>query len=523
MTFIKKIILSATCCLGFLISMGAQTVTWQHSPVWAEADVLTQGLLRVKNQGKYGLVRANGTQVVSCSYDLITEVSEGYCLFLNVDQGSYRVMGILDSSTGDIVTPKDDYKVDADWPYFSEGYLPVLNSKKKWGYLNTRGELAIPCKYNAAFPFAYGLAAVQFSDGYFGHIDTRQKISFGQGRLSANQFRFASTFVMMNGEPIALLALRNHFTARNLSGEEVELPKLALGMRPLFSHDMKGKDYSIDFNGAWQPTNITTRLQTIAGEGYPEPSAITPYVPSVTSALGSGGYDLRWNGRAFLAGQFESVMPLSDEYVLAKQSGSWGILRLFPYDNLTVEPLSSDVKYSHSGATPVQIRANIPPSLTGKPLSIKCKAGNHIMEAQWVNGNNYLLSVPSDQSVVMIETAADNVQYVPQPITMSFSFKRGFSISIPSTAKVNASSMATLHIAVSNSASTACEAADVLVDGSLRKTIGPMGPKERETVPITIRVNLEDEDFVSRTVTVEIREDGCPAIKSSQTVTFTRY
>lgn len=523
MTFIKKIILSATCCLGFLISMGAQTVTWQHSPVWAEADVLTQGLLRVKNQGKYGLVRANGTQVVSCSYDLITEVSEGYCLILNVEQGGYRVMGILDISTGDIVTPKDDYKVDADWPYFSEGLLPVANSKHKWGYLNTSGDLVIPCKYNAAFPFAYGLAAVQFSDGYFGHIDTRQNISFGQGNLKSNQFRFASSFVLMNGEPVALIALRNSFTARNLSGDEVPLPKLALGMRPRFAHTMTEKDYSIDFNGAWQPTKIITRSQTIIGEGYSKPSVITPSVPSVTSALGSGGYDLSWNGKAFLAGQFEAVMPLSHEYVLVKQSGSWGILQLFPYDNLTVEPLSSMVKFSHSGATPVHFRANIPTSLTGKALSIRCKAGNHIMEAQWENGNNYLLSVPTDQNTVMIETIVDNIQYVPQSITMQFSFSRGFSIGIPATAKVNASSMATLNITVSNTASSACDTVDVLVDGTLRKTIGPLAPKERDNIPVALRVNLEDEDFVSRTVTVEIQEEGCPPVKSSQTVTFTRH
>lgn len=523
MAFINKIILSATCCLGFLISLRAQTVTWQYRPVWSEVDVLNEELLRVRNQGKFGLVRIDGSQVVSCSYDLITEISEGYCLFLNVEQGGYRLKGILEVSTGDIVSLKDDYKVDADWPYFSEGLLPVLNSRQKWGYLNTRGELTIPCKYNAAFPFVYGLAAVQFSDGYFGHIDTRQITSLGRGQLGANQFRFASTFVMMNGAPVALIALRNSLTARNLSGDEVPLPKLELGTRPLFSHTMKEKDYSIDFNGAWQPTKITTRVQTIYGEGNSKPSSITPSVSSVTSALGSGGYDLRWNGRAFLAGQFEAVMPLSEEYVLAKQSGSWGILRLFPYDNLTVEPLPSSVKYSHNGATPFHIRANMPASLSGKALSIRCTAGNHIMEALWENGNDYILSVPTDQNTVMIETAVDNIQYVPQPITIQFSFKRGFSISIPSTAKVNASSMASLNITVSNTASSACETADVLIDGILRKTIGPLGPQERETVPVSLKVNLEDEDYVSRTVMVEIKEEGCPSVKNSQSVTFTRY
>ncbi len=54
---------------------------------------------------------------------------------------------------------------------FSEGLAAVCKDDK-WGYINTKGEEVIPCKYRSAEAFSDGLAAVKKS-GKWGYIDVR--------------------------------------------------------------------------------------------------------------------------------------------------------------------------------------------------------------------------------------------------------------------------------------------------------------------------------------------------------------
>ena len=46
---------------------------------------------------------------------------------------------------------------------FHEGFAAVANKDGKWGYINSKGEEVIPCKYESAFEFSEGLACVYVS------------------------------------------------------------------------------------------------------------------------------------------------------------------------------------------------------------------------------------------------------------------------------------------------------------------------------------------------------------------------
>ncbi|MGN7055431.1 WG repeat-containing protein, partial [Neisseria sp. P0003.S004] len=58
---------------------------------------------------------------------------------------------------------------------FSEGLAAVATvDTNKYGYINTKGEMVIPPKYEEAFYFNEGLAAVKILDKW-GYIDKRNQ------------------------------------------------------------------------------------------------------------------------------------------------------------------------------------------------------------------------------------------------------------------------------------------------------------------------------------------------------------
>ena len=54
---------------------------------------------------------------------------------------------------------------------FKEGFAPI-EKDGKWGYINTKGEQAIECKFDVALGFNEGLAPV-YKDGKYGYINTK--------------------------------------------------------------------------------------------------------------------------------------------------------------------------------------------------------------------------------------------------------------------------------------------------------------------------------------------------------------
>ena len=48
--------------------------------------------------------------------------------------------------------------------------FPVVHNAR-WGYINTNGDLVIPCQFDNAQYFSEGLAAVRLG-GFYGYIDT---------------------------------------------------------------------------------------------------------------------------------------------------------------------------------------------------------------------------------------------------------------------------------------------------------------------------------------------------------------
>ena len=61
---------------------------------------------------------------------------------------------------------------------FSEGLAPVKKNGK-WGFINTKGDLVIPCEYDFAYSFSNGVALVELNNKY-GYIDKYGNSTFSE-------------------------------------------------------------------------------------------------------------------------------------------------------------------------------------------------------------------------------------------------------------------------------------------------------------------------------------------------------
>lgn len=114
---------------------------------------LSEGLVGVKKNGKWGFIDKTGKIIIEPQYHYVASFSEG--LAVVKQNGKY---GFIDK-TGKVVIPLQYDGVDS----FSEG-LAVVRQNNKWGYIDTNGKTIIDLKYSLTMSFKNGKAKVQSND-----------------------------------------------------------------------------------------------------------------------------------------------------------------------------------------------------------------------------------------------------------------------------------------------------------------------------------------------------------------------
>lgn len=119
-----------------------------------------EGFCGVVNSNKMGFINKAGTLQIPCIYDASLIINEcyfdfrnGYCpvklvntekhIYINYDGN--QLGGVFDLAYG-----------------FTEKMGLVVN-RNKWGYMNTEGNLSIPCKYQHAGLFSNGVGIVKIN------------------------------------------------------------------------------------------------------------------------------------------------------------------------------------------------------------------------------------------------------------------------------------------------------------------------------------------------------------------------
>jgi hypothetical protein len=136
-------------------------------PTFDDALPFSDGLAAVQIGGKWGFIDAAGRLVIHAKFDDAFYFHEG--------------VGIAKSDSGYVLIDKSGNVLASglDGVDFIHGGRVPVRRDKKLGYLDLRGEVAIPFIYDDGESFFSGLAAVE-KDGKWGYVDTggRLKIPF---------------------------------------------------------------------------------------------------------------------------------------------------------------------------------------------------------------------------------------------------------------------------------------------------------------------------------------------------------
>jgi WG containing repeat len=128
---------------------------WTIPPQFRDANGFVDGVAPVVPQGteKWGAIDKSGNLIIPPKYDMSAKTG------FNLDDSEYSPY--VESSV--------PYDKRSALGAFSEGLAPEKSSEK-WGYINKRGAIVIPEKFDYAFPFSEGLALVAIGTKY-GYIE----------------------------------------------------------------------------------------------------------------------------------------------------------------------------------------------------------------------------------------------------------------------------------------------------------------------------------------------------------------
>lgn len=297
----KKFVL-LTLCFFSLSNMQAQTMRWVIRP--SSAKIENYGnLLKVKKDGKTGLVDRNNRMVVPVQYDSITPFYDGYAIAMAGSGKQLKIEALI--SDGDYeVQPLSETVYATRYTWFSEGKMPVKGTGG-WGYLGTDGNMAIPCQFQKAYPFSSGLASVLIGDKAY-YIDKNMdylSVEAGYGNLV-----FASTF--SGNEAIV-------FGGYGMEPQGFVINRQGRIVRP---YKVKPKDFMKTIN---QDHSVGNQSEKMKGqvEQMPVDNQYEVYCDN-------GCYGYKKGGRVVLPAQFDAASPVRGGFADVQYKGFEGILRL---------------------------------------------------------------------------------------------------------------------------------------------------------------------------------------------------
>ena len=311
-------ILLTVCVLA-----GAQTARWSIKPIYSSIEPMDENIMKVKVGGKVGAITRSGKVLVEPVADSLTAFVEGKALalvsFTGAGKEEYSLMGILGQDES-VKRPSQNWYVH-DYPFFSDGLLPVYDDRGYYGYLDGNGKVAVPFKYMNVRPFCQGYAAVS---------KARPELL---GRVT---------------DGIKAFGLNNVFYI-DKNGGELKLDKVigTIDMGTSFYQGVaivqmrKGGAYcSIGLDGKVQQMNVDPILRfdwkfRLSDEKFPE-YVDTSVADGPTVFYEGGQIGYRTGNKVFLPPQFVQARDFRGGYALASTSyGLFGLLQIVPEGHVT--------------------------------------------------------------------------------------------------------------------------------------------------------------------------------------------
>ncbi|WP_305149890.1 WG repeat-containing protein [uncultured Muribaculum sp.] len=330
---IKRLLLF-TILITAAVSVSAETAVWSVLPEYNGITRLSDDLFIVEKGARSAIIDASGKEVIPMTLDSITPMVDGKSLLLTRDGNDFRLRSIIFENQR-IVNVDGEYFV-GDYPFFSEGMLPVYNKKGYYGYIDDEGRLAIEFKYRNIHPFSEGLASVsKVSTGMLGSV--KNKVSDLANNITKRKTRVY--FIDMHGKELKLQKDIGNITMGStfLNGESVV-------------EDTKGNFFVINTQGRMikrlgnEDLTFDDRYSVVSDDDVAQPVKASGPQPFFDNR--KYGYRST-KGSVVVVPQFNYAYPFENGHAIVKSGAFWGILA------------SSDGKFDVTKRIVVKRRKNV--------------------------------------------------------------------------------------------------------------------------------------------------------------------
>lgn len=154
-------------------------------PKYDEMKSFSEGLcpvcLYVDGQKKWGFINTDGQECIPCQFQEIDDFHDGVATYRfrtdikefvfpdgkHIHPYGYLADGLINTLGETVIEPMAYYSLYSS----REGLLECRDFNDLIGFLNSKGEVVIPCKYKEASKFVNGLSVVESPEGKCGMID----------------------------------------------------------------------------------------------------------------------------------------------------------------------------------------------------------------------------------------------------------------------------------------------------------------------------------------------------------------
>ncbi|MBQ2540708.1 MAG: WG repeat-containing protein [Paludibacteraceae bacterium] len=139
---------------GYLDKDGKVVIQEQFYDVYSFAGGIAVVFEKKDDEYRYGIIDKKGNFLVDFQKKFLKNLGEGRVAFQNASTGKF---GMMDKNGNEIISAKYDYINP-----FTCG-LAIVQKGDKYGFINTKGEEVIPCRYHDAYYFYDDVVFVQKS------------------------------------------------------------------------------------------------------------------------------------------------------------------------------------------------------------------------------------------------------------------------------------------------------------------------------------------------------------------------
>lgn len=502
----RSLLLTAVLLIFTTADSIAHTVKWAIEPIYNSIAIYNDSIYKVYSGSGVRLVNRQGKDLLSSApvtADSITDFKNGYALLMRSESDKQRLVGILHPNLRVTVIDKEWY-VD-DYPFFSEGLLPVKDKKNKYGFISPNGKVVVKFEYAGVHPFKENRASVFKAKSGFGSLLDKAKEGVGIGNSNGNKV----VYITQTGSQISLAA---------------EIGDIYLGSTfrngEALVQNKEGNYFVIDQNGNVKRIENSPILEfdddfSIKSGYYPSnsPKNSNYNDGGITYFMENDLYGFKNNGNIIVPAQFAEVQPFHNGYALVRCANSkWGMIGL-DKDEITLTKKTTPTNNSEEEA--VDYIVNMPTTWNQKNLIFVCATDNKSSLNKYesmANGSNsrtisFVLPIGDRELSIVGDYGLLIWQYYDSKsndIKKSQTNDSEVKISVyPGKAKANAKNNAFITVTIINESSEA-QTMDVIITG--KKLSGgkynlTLSPGEKKNYRMTFSEVTEVE---KRRITVKI-------------------